>query len=165
MLRIFEAEGAEDIATARRLFREYAESLGFSLCFQGFERELATMPGEYAPPAGCLYLAEWLHEPAGCIALRPLSDSICEMKRLYVRPQFRAKGIGHMLVDIVLASARQIGYKAIRLDTVPGSMDSAIALYRRYGFQEIKPYTEHPTPGSICMELELRSQAATKVGS
>src|SRR5215510_11138211 len=113
-----QAESPHDIAQARELFLEYAQSLGFSLCFQNFDRELANLPGDYAPPDGRLLLAEHEGQPAGCVALRRLEEGICEMKRLYLRPQFRGKGLGRALADRIIAEARQIGYHQIRLDTV-----------------------------------------------
>lgn len=143
------------IETVRALFTEYAESLGFSLCFQGFDQELAELPGAYVPPRGRLLLATVDGQPAGCVALRPESGDTCELKRLYVRPAFRATGLGRQLMDRMLAEARGAGYRHMRLDTVVGKMDKAIAMYRRYGFKEIEPTGKHPVPGSIFMELEL----------
>jgi len=153
MLKI--AESASDIAIARTLFTEYAESLGFSLCFQGFDKELATLPGKYAPPDGRLLLAIIDNTPAGCIALHRLDENICEMKRLYVRPDFRGHKLGRILIDAVINAAREIRYTHMRLDTVSGVMDSAIALYRKYGFKEIAPYTVNPQPSVIYLELAL----------
>lgn len=145
----------EHIDPARRLFLEYAESLGFSLCFQGFDKEIANLPGDYAPPRGRLLLAHQAGEWAGCIALRSLEPTICEMKRLYVRPAFRGKGVGRVLVDRLIADARLIGYERMRLDTIATSMQDAIALYRRRGFREIAPYRENPIAGALYMELTL----------
>ena len=143
------------IETARRLFTEYAESLGFSLCFQGFDKELAELPGAYVAPRGRLLLATVDGEPAGCVALRPMPDGACELKRLFVRPAFRSTGLGRELMDRILAEARGIGYRQMRLDTIVGQMDKAIAMYRRYGFKEIEPHGGHPVPGSIYMEMDL----------
>ena len=150
-----EALSAEQIAATRELFLEYARSLSFSLCFQSFEKELAELPGDYAPPAGRLYLASHEGEAAGCIALHPLSSGICEMKRLYVRPQFRGKGLGRILAERVVADAREIGYKRLRLDTVEPLMRDAVQLYRKLGFREVAPYRENPIAGALHMELEL----------
>ena len=154
--RVVEAASSEHIETVRELWLEYASSLGFSLCFQGFDQELAALPGKYAPPAGRLLLAFEDDRPAGAIALRPLSDQgMCEMKRLYVRPEFRGSGFGRKLVDAVLAAAHQIGYTHMQLDTVAGKMDAAIRMYRAYGFHEIEAYVENPQEKVIYMELEL----------
>jgi putative acetyltransferase len=154
------AESPEQIEAARALFREYGASLGFSLCFQSFDQELAGLPGSYAPPRGRLLLAldaekHAAPEYAGCVALHPLEDDICEMKRLYVRPEFRGRGVGQQLVSAIITAARELGYKSMRLDTVPGVMDSAIKMYRQTGFSEILPYTHNPVPGAIFMELAL----------
>src|SRR5947208_1872470 len=117
-LHLEQAETPEQIALSRTLFQEYGASLGFSLCFQNFDKELAGLPGDYAPPDGRLLLAECEGQPAGCIALHKLEDGISEMKRLYLRPQFRGKGLGRALADHIIAEARRIGYKRMRLDTV-----------------------------------------------
>ena len=127
MLRIFKVETNEDIGLAKELFIEYADSLGFDLGFQNFEEELANLPGEYAPPTGCLLLAEYEGKPAGCAALRKISDSICEGKRLYVRPEFRGLKIGRKLVEAIIAEARKMGYSYMRGDTV-ASMKAANCL-------------------------------------
>jgi ribosomal protein S18 acetylase RimI-like enzyme len=150
-----QAESPAQIAQARELFLEYAQSLGFSLCFQSFDRELAGLPGDYAPPAGRLLLAEIEGQLAGCVALHKLEDGICEMKRLYLRPQFRGKRLGRALADRIIAKARQIGYQRIRLDTVEPVMKDAVAMYRKVGFREIPPYRANPIDGVLYMELEL----------
>ncbi len=161
MIHILHADSSEHIGTARQLFTEYAESLGFSLCFQGFDQELASLPGKYAQPAGRLLLALDDGTPAGVIALRPLDEpGICEMKRLYVRPDFRGIGLGRKLIDSVLDAARDLGYTRMRLDTVAGKMDSAIALYRTYGFRGIGAYTTNPQENVIYMELDLTAVTA-----
>jgi putative acetyltransferase len=139
----------------RELFLEYANSLGFSLCFQSFDQELAGLPGDYAPPDGRLLLASFAGEIAGCVALHKLEPGICEMKRLYLRPKFRGRGLGRVLVERVLAEARSIGYRRMRLDTVEPVMKDAVAMYRRFGFREIAPYRENPIAGAMYMELEL----------
>jgi ribosomal protein S18 acetylase RimI-like enzyme len=150
-----QAESPEQIAAARELFLEYAQSLNFSLCFQSFEKELAELPGDYAPPDGRLILATLNSAFAGCVALHKLEEQICEMKRLYVGPGFRGKGLGRVLAERVVADAREIGYKRLRLDTVGPVMRDAVALYRKLGFREIAPYRENPIEGALYMELEL----------
>ena len=154
-LEIFQAESASQLASIRELFLEYAQSLSFNLCFQSFDQELAGLPGGYAAPTGRLLLATQQGSPAGCVALHKLSDRICEMKRLYVRPQFRGKGLGKILAEKVIADARQIGYKQLRLDTVESDMGTAIAMYRKLGFREIGPYRANPIEGALYMELQL----------
>ncbi|HKO21927.1 MAG TPA: GNAT family N-acetyltransferase [Candidatus Eisenbacteria bacterium] len=149
------AETAEDVEAVRGLFLEYADSLGFDLSFQDFEREVTSLPGDYAPPRGALLLALNGAIPEGCVALRPWGDAvICEMKRLYVRPSMRKRGVGALLVRRILDEACERGYRRMRLDTVPG-MDPAIALYRAAGFRDIEPYRPNPVPGALFMELEL----------
>jgi putative acetyltransferase len=155
MTTIRRASGPEDYAVAAALFRAYADALGFGLDFQDFQEELATLPGAYAEPRGCLLLAEVDGAPAGCIALRPLEGSeTCEMKRLYVSPDRRGSGAGRLLAGAVVAEARARGYRRMRLDTVP-AMDAAIALYRSLGFREIPPYRYNPIPGALYFELAL----------
>ncbi len=154
-LCLSQVESSAQIARARELFLEYEQSLGFSLCFQNFDRELAELPGDYAPPEGRLLLAEYEGLLAGCIGLHKIGPTICEMKRLYLRPQFRGKGLGRALVDRIIAEARQIGYKRMRLDTVEPVMKDAVAMYRRIGFQEIAPYCANPIAGALYMELQL----------
>lgn len=149
----------EHVEEARKLFLEYAESLGFSLCFQSFDKEVAGLPGDYAPPQGRLLLVEHEGKIAGCAALHKLGDGVCEMKRLYVRPEFRGKALGRALAERVIREARALGYGRMRLDTIVGKMDSAIALYRELGFQEVPPYRENPIPGAIYMELKLEGGA------
>jgi putative acetyltransferase len=154
-LTLKQAESPVQIAQARELFREYAESLGFSLCFQNFDQELAGLPGDYAPPDGRLLLAEYRSQLAGCVALHKLDSEICEMKRLYLRPQLRGKGVGRALAEAVIAEARAIRYRKMRLDTVEPVMPNAVALYRRLGFVEIEPYRPNPMDGTVYMELTL----------
>jgi putative acetyltransferase len=174
MLRIINAETDEAVAQVSILFREYAASLGVDLSFQDFEHELATLPGDYVPPDGRLFLGTAddarLHvrdgsarsltslisseAVAGCIALRKIDREICEMKRLYVRPQFRGHGAGRALTDAVIKAARKIGYRRMRLDTLP-QMAEAQKLYRALGFREIQPYRYNPVVGTRYFELEL----------
>jgi ribosomal protein S18 acetylase RimI-like enzyme len=153
-LDIVRATSLDQIATARTLFKEYEASLGIELTFQGFAREVAELPGAYAPPAGRLFLATDGAEPAGCVALRPLGDGICEMKRLYVRPSARGARLGRRLAETVIREGRAIGYARMRLDTLP-SMKEAFALYQSLGFTEIAPYCENPIVGTRFMELDL----------
>jgi putative acetyltransferase len=150
-----QAESPAQLTQARELFLEYAQSLGFSLCFQNFDKELASLPGDYAPPEGRLLLAEDGSQVVGCVALHKLEPGICEMKRLYLRPAARGKGFGRVLADRIIAEARQIGYQRMRLDTVEPVMKDAVAMYRKLGFKEIAPYCPNPMSGVIYMELEL----------
>lgn len=152
---IFPAQTPAQIAQARELFLEYAQSLGFSLCFQNFDQELAGLPGGYAPPDGRLLLAERESELAGCAALHKLDAGICEMKRLYLRPRFRGQGLGRALAGRIIAEARLIGYQSMRLDTVEPVMKDAVAMYHRIGFTEIAPYCANPIAGAVYMELKL----------
>ncbi len=154
MARILHCDSATQVEIARLLFREYAGSLGVDLQFQGFAKELAGLPGDYAPPEGCLLLAWEGEEPAGCVALRRLENSVCEMKRLYVRPRYRGAGVGRKLALAVIAEAKRIGYRRVKLDTLP-TMENAAALYRSMGFKEIEPYRYNPVTGTKFMELEL----------
>lgn len=152
---ITQATSPTQIAQVRDLFLEYAQSLGFSLCFQSFDQELAGLPGDYAPPDGRLLLAEFEGQLAGCVALHKLDGKICEMKRLYLRPQFRAKGLGRALAETIIAEARVLGYQRMRLDTVEPAMRDAVAMYRRLGFKEVAPYCQNPIAGAMYMELQL----------
>ena len=154
-MRIFQANTQEDVNHARSLFEEYAAGLGISLCFQNFDRELANLPGDYAPPDGRLLLATEDDQLAGCIAMRKLSPGVCEMKRLFLRPAYRGKGLGKLLVESIIDEARKLGYTTMRLDTLPGRMDQAIALYQSIGFVDIEPYYENPVEDARFMQLEL----------
>lgn len=150
-----QAESARQVDQARELFLEYGQSLGFSLCFQGFDKELAELPGDYAPPDGRLLVAEFEGQLAGCVGFHKLEQRICEMKRLYLRPGFRGKGLGRVLAERIIAEARSIGYERMRLDTVEPVMKDAVAMYRRFGFREIAPYRVNPMAGAMYMELDL----------
>jgi putative acetyltransferase len=154
-MKLIQAQSPTDIAAARMLFEEYAAGLGLSLCFQNFDQELAELPGRYAPPSGRLLLAFVDHELAGCVALRKTDEGVCEMKRLFVRQNFRGRSLGRNLAEAIIDSAREIGYQQIRLDTLPDKMDTAVGLYRRLGFKEIEPYYANPVPGATFMELAL----------
>ena len=153
---ISEAISPGEIGQVRTLFLEYAASLDFSLCFQNFQEEVDTLPGKYSPPDGLLLVAAGeAGEPAGCIAVRPLGDGACEMKRLYVRSSCRGTGTGRKLVEAAVAWARRRGYRAMKLDTIPGKMDAAIRLYLSFGFVECPPYYETPVKGSLFFTLAL----------
>jgi GNAT superfamily N-acetyltransferase len=154
-LRIVQAATDDEIEQVRSLFKEYAAGLGFSLCFQGFDEELAGLPGDYAASNGRLLLAYEDQQLLGCVALRRQDNATCEMKRLFLRPEARGKGLGRVLVDQIIAAAREIGYQRMVLDTVPGKMDKAIEVYRSIGFREIAPYYNSPVAGALFMELEL----------
>ena len=165
MLNIYPAKTDEDIKQVRILFQEYADYLKQVLSeyltlpwfvdyLKGFEKELATLPGEYSPPTGCLLLAKYKDQPAGCVALRKLSNDICKGKRLYVRPEFRGLKIGRKLMESIIAEARRIGYSVIRGDTVP-SMQAAQALHASLGFKEINPNHHDPIKEAKFIELKL----------
>ncbi|MBX7055930.1 MAG: GNAT family N-acetyltransferase [Pyrinomonadaceae bacterium] len=155
MLIITQAETDEQIAEAKALFREYESWFGMDLCFQGFEAELAALPGKYAMPDGRLYLAYVDDTLAGCIALRKLYDDICEMKRLFVRDGFRGAKVGVSLIERVIAEAQEIGYSKMRLDTYPPKMGKAVSLYLSHGFVQIPPYYNNPHPDVLYLELAL----------
>lgn len=148
------ADSAGDAEAARALFREYEKGLGISLCFQNFAEEVAGLPGDYAPPSGRLLLAFVEGQPAGCVALRKERDGIAELKRLYVKPAFRGRKLGRRLTEAVLAEAKGIGYRAVRLDTL-STMKEAQVLYLSMGFTDIPPYNDHPVEGTRFMEKKL----------
>jgi ribosomal protein S18 acetylase RimI-like enzyme len=155
MIEITQAESPEQIEEIRKLFREYENWLGIDLCFQDFEKELADLPGKYAKPDGRLFLISEKNQSAGCIALRKIDVDVCEMKRLFVRGDFRALGLGKMLIEKLLEEARSAGYKKMRLDTLPDKMPLAVKLYKSYGFCEIAPYYHNPYGETLFMELDL----------
>jgi putative acetyltransferase len=142
------------IAMVRQLFEEYQRSLGFDLCFQGFSGELAGLPGLYAPPDGWLLLAASGTLPAGCGGIRKIGEGTCELKRMYVRPEFRGRKLGRQLALLLIDKAREIGYRTMRLDTI-GTMKEAIGLYHALGFRDIAPYYNNPIPEALYMELDL----------
>jgi ribosomal protein S18 acetylase RimI-like enzyme len=161
---IGQADGQADVEEARRLMRAYAAWLAVDLCFQGFEHELSALPGAYAPPAGRLLLAKAGGDVIGCAGLRPLEPGICEMKRLWVEPGFSGAGIGRRLAESIVLAARDIGYRKMRLDTLPERMPAAQHLYRSLGFGEIPAYYDNPLPGVTMLELTLwtRTSAARR---
>jgi ribosomal protein S18 acetylase RimI-like enzyme len=147
-----------DVEAARALFGEYADSLGVDLAFQGFDEELAALPAGYLPPAGVLLLAgDQGGAVVGCVAVRALEGDACELKRLYVRPAGRGAGLGRTLTEEAIAAARRLGYRRMRLDTLP-TMEAAYTLYRALGFREIEPYRFNPVPGTRYLELDLGPQ-------
>ena len=150
-----------DVPHLRRLFNEYASELRLDLSFQRFEEELQGLPGDYAPPKGELFLAVEGKLPVGCVAMRPLAPNICEMKRLYVRPPHRGKGVGKQLIEAIISAARRADYASMRLDTL-SSMKAARLLYRAFGFASIPPYYHNPLDGAEYMELDLRSLGARR---
>ena len=154
-LTIVPAESAAQLDAIRELLLEYWENRKLELFVFDFDQELAGLPGAYAPPDGRLFLAQWENKPAGCVALRKLESGICEMKRLYLSPKFRGKGVGKILAEFIINEARKIGYQKMRLDTIQSNMQEAMALYRQLGFNEIAPYRVNPLPGVIFMELVL----------
>ena len=151
---ISDALSPDDLEAVRDLFVEYQRAIGVSLCFQGFESELASLPGDYARPRGRLLLIAVEGRTAGCVALRALSDEEGEMKRLYVRPEFRGRGLGRLLARRIVRDARALGYRRLKLDTLP-SMNEAQALYEQLGFRDCAPYNVNPVEGVRFMALEL----------
>ena len=156
-VKIIQANSVEDITAARRLFEEYAASIDTDLCFQNFSKELAGLPGAYAPPRGRLLLALVDGAPVGCVGLRPHGDTTGEMKRLFVQPGHQGRGLGRLLVETLTAEARAIGYTSLLLDTLP-SMQSAVRLYETLGFVRRPPYFDSPVGGNVFMELKLNTE-------
>lgn len=156
-MRITQARTRSDIEAIRTLFREYEAYLGVDLCFQDFEKELASLPGRYSPPHGCLFLARDENGAVGCVALRRLTKDACEMKRLYVRPEARGRGLGTLLAKEIIRAARDRGYSVMRLDTLD-RLEEAMQLYRSLGFRECPPYYENPLPGVVYWELVLANE-------
>lgn len=156
MIKILQAETAEQIEQAQKLFREYEKVLDLNLCFQNFDEEVLNLPGKYGAPEGRLFLAFSGENPAGCIALRKLEDGVCEMKRLFVREDFRGQKIGVLLIEKIIEEAGKIGYKKMRLDTHPPKMGKAVKLYESYGFREIPPYYHNPFSDTLFMEKLLK---------
>jgi GNAT superfamily N-acetyltransferase len=154
MLSVVPAVSVEDVERVRALFLEYERALGVDLGYQGFDDEVASLPGAYAPPRGALFIALDGDEASGCVALRPLGEDLCEMKRLYLRASLRGRGAGRALAQRVIDQARGIGYRAMRLDSLPG-MKEAIALYETLGFTRIPAYYPSPVPGTVYMERVL----------
>jgi ribosomal protein S18 acetylase RimI-like enzyme len=157
------ATTAEDVAEVRQLFLEYAQSLGFSLCFQGFDEEMATFPAKYVGRGGFLLLGAVDGKPAGAVGLWSLGDGACEMKRLFVRPEARGHGLGRRLALALMQGARERGYALMRLDTLT-TMTEAIALYRSLGFEDAPPYTENPLAEALFMQLRLSGREGARVG-
>lgn len=158
MIEIIQVETPEQLEATRQIFREYEAWLNLDLCFQGFEAELANLPGKYSSPDGRLFLAMSDKKVAGCAALRKLEDGICEIKRLFVRDEFRGQKIGISLIEKIIATAKEIGYQKLRLDTYPPKMQKAVGLYESYSFREIAPYYHNPFGETLFMELELDNE-------
>jgi len=154
-IRLTHVQSGPALEDIRTLFLEYAGGLNFNLCFQNFDRELEELPGAYGLPHGRLILCEVDGRPAGCIAVKPLGSGVCELKRLFVRPEFRRRKLGLKLTQHIIEEARSIGYTVMRLDTIRGTMDNAIALYESVGFREIPAYYHNPIPNAFYMELQL----------
>ena len=152
---LIQAESPTQVEIARQLFKEYAAGVGINLCFQNFQQELDELPGAYAPPTGRLLLAMTNGEAFGCVALRKIGANTCEMKRLFVRPEFRGTGLGLKLAEAIISAGRELGYRRMRLDTLPDKMERAVRMYRSLGFKEIEPYYENPVEVVTYMELQL----------
>ncbi len=149
------AATSEHYAQAKSLFEAYQKYLGIDLCFQGFAAEIDSLSAMYGPPRGALLLARVEEDAVGCVGLRDLGDNIAEMKRMYVLPLFQGQGIGKALTTRIIATAKLLGYHAIRLDTIP-KLERAVDLYRRMGFTEIEVYRHNPDPTALFLELRLQ---------
>lgn len=158
-IEIIDAHHDHFLPEVRSMFEAYRASLDIDLCFQQFDEELETLPGKYAPPTGCLMLAQINQKPCGCIALKPLEEGVCEMKRLYVSPDHRGLRVGRKLVDAIIKRAKDLGYKKMKLDTLP-SMERAVNLYESIGFRDTIPYCVNPTPGVRFLELDLTNHTS-----
>jgi putative acetyltransferase len=157
MIEIHTAQTPDDLGSIRVLFREYQQGLGVDLCFQDFETELAGLPGKYAGPTGVLLIAKDRDDACGCVAVRPMEGTICEMKRLFVRPDWRGRGLGRRLAEAILDRARSLSYTAMRLDTLD-RLTEAMCLYESMGFRRIPAYYDNPLEGVAYWELDLRTQ-------
>jgi ribosomal protein S18 acetylase RimI-like enzyme len=157
-IEIVQAETDKHIEQAQKLFREYEAWFGLALCFQNFDEEVANLPDKYVLPEGRLFLAFADENLAGCIALRKLEDGVCEMKRLFVKDEFRGQKIGIALIEKLFEEAKNIGYQKMRLDTFPAKMGKAVSLYESYGFREIAPYYHNPYGETLFMELDLAAK-------
>ena len=155
MIEIHSAEMPEDLESIRVLFREYQQGLGVDLCFQDFEAELAGLPGKYAGPTGVLLIAKDGDVPCGCVAVRQTEGTICEMKRMFVRPDWRGRGLGRRLAEAILVAAQSLGYTVMRLDTLE-RLTEAMCLYEYMGFRRIPAYYDNPLAGVAYWELKLR---------
>ncbi len=155
MIEYVRVEAGDNLKKIKKLFREYEEFLGFELCFQDFENELKNLPGKYAPPEGRLIMARVDGDIAGCVALKKIAEGICEMKRLYVRPEFRGQKLGRKLAEYIISEAMEIGYDKMRLDTLQ-RLKPALELYRSLGFHEISAYVHNPLEDVVYMEKVLR---------
>jgi putative acetyltransferase len=153
---IIEAYSPQEIEAAGNLFLEYQKWLNIPLCFQGFEEEIAGLPGKYAPPEGRLYLIKLGNNYIGCIGLRKISEGICEMKRLYVKPEHQGHGLGKKLVELIVDEAKKSGYNKMRLDTIKEKMPNAVDIYEKHGFKKIDAYYDNPNPHTLYMELNLQ---------
>ena len=158
-MNIIQVQTPQHIEEIRLLFREYEQFLNVDLCFQGFEAELAGLPGRYGPPAGSLLIALDGQHAAGCVALRKIDEGICEMKRLYVRPGYRGKGLGRLLARAIIDEAARLGYDLMRLDTLD-TLKQAMKLYSSFGFTKTDPYYHNPLEGVVYWELQLNGKEA-----
>lgn len=153
-IRVVDGESPDDVEAIRALFREYEQAIGVDLCFEGFAEELAGLPGTYGPPGGRLLLALQQGGPIGCVGVRPLAGEVAELRRLYVRPVGRRRGAGRRLLETAIASARELGYRRIQLETL-ATMTEAVALYRSIGFREVPPEDSVAVTGPPSFQLQL----------